>query len=181
MYEPDNDPHRYDDIIDLPRPVSAAHRPMPRADRAAQFSPFAALTGHGAAISETARLTDRQIELSEDAKALLDQKQSLLTERLAEHPEVAVTWFRADSQKEGGRYEVAQGRLRKIDAYARCLVLEDGSEISLHPEGGAHIYEPSHPHAGENYASYGADGPILLDQVAAVRFGDLTIPWEPET
>ena len=63
------------------------------ADRAAQFSPFAALTGHGAAISETARLTDRQIELSEDAKALLDQKQSLLTERLAEHPEVAVTWF----------------------------------------------------------------------------------------
>ena len=80
---------------------------------------------------ETARLTDRQIELSEDAKALLDQKQSLLIERLAEHPEVAVTWFRADSQKEGGRYEVAQGRLRQIDAYARCLVLEDGSRIAL--------------------------------------------------
>ena len=122
---------KYDDMIHLPHHTSSSHPRMSMADRAAQFSPFAALTGHGAAISETARLTDRQIELSEDAKALLDQKQSLLTERLAEHPEVAVTWFRADSQKEGGRYEVAQGRLRQIDAYARCLVLEDGSRIAL--------------------------------------------------
>ena len=105
---------KYDDMIHLPHPTSSRHPRMSMADRAAQFSPFAALTGHGAAISETARLTDRQIELSEDAKALLDQKQSLLTERLAEHPEVSVTWFRADSQKEGGRYEVAQGRLRQI-------------------------------------------------------------------
>ena len=110
---------KYDDMIHLPHHTSSRHPRMSMADRAAQFSPFAALTGHGAAISETARLTDRQIELSEDAKALLDQKQSLLTERLAEHPEVAVTWFRADSQKEGGRYEVAQGRLRQIDTYAR--------------------------------------------------------------
>ena len=81
---------KYDDMIHLPHHTSSRHPRMSMADRAAQFSPFAALTGHGAAISETARLTDRQIELSEDAKALLDQKQSLLTERLAEHPEVAL-------------------------------------------------------------------------------------------
>ena len=90
---------KYDDMIHLPHPTSSRHPRMSMADRAAQFSPFAALTGHGAAISETARLTDRQIELSEDAKALLDQKQSLLTERLAEHPEVAVTRRRADGMR----------------------------------------------------------------------------------
>ena len=79
------------------------------------------------------RLASDDSGISEElfARADEDQKQSLLTERLAEHPEVAVTWFRADSQKEGGRYEVAQGRLRQIDTYARCLVLEDGSRIAL--------------------------------------------------
>ncbi|MBS5633867.1 MAG: hypothetical protein KHW56_04475 [Clostridiales bacterium] len=136
---------KYDDMIHLPHPTSSRHPRMSMADRAAQFSPFAALTGHGAAISETARLTDRQIELSEDAKALLDQKQSLLTERLAEHPEVAVTWFRADSQKEGGRYEVAQGQLRQIDTYARCLVLEDGSRIALDTVLELEILAPEEP------------------------------------
>ena len=68
-----------------------------------------------------------------------------------------------------------------LDIPAPTLILEDGSEISLRPEGGGHIYDPSHPHGGESYLSCGSDGPILLDQVAAVRFGDLTIPWEPET
>ena len=136
---------KYDDMIHLPHHTSSRHPRMSMADRAAQFSTFAALTGHGAAISETARLTDRQIELSEDAKALLDQKQSLLTERLAEHPEVAVTWFRADSQKEGGRYEVAQGRLRQIDTYARCLVLEDGSRIALDTVLELEILAPEEP------------------------------------
>ena len=136
------------------------------ADRAAQFSPFAALTGHGAAISETARLTDRQIELSEDAKALLDQKQSLLTERLAEHPEVAVTWFRADSQKEGGRYEVAQGRLRQIDAYARCLVLEDGSRIALDTVLELEILAPEEP--GEGSREYRRN----VGSQAVLRFSD---------
>ena len=130
---------KYDDMIHLPHPTSSRHPRMSMADRAAQFSPFAALTGHGAAISETARLTDRQIELSEDAKALLDQKQSLLTERLAEHP------FRADSQKEGGRYEVVQGRLRQIDTYARCLVLEDGSRIALDTVLELEILAPEEP------------------------------------
>lgn len=94
------------------------------------------------------------------------QTGELLT--LTLRPLGAVLWYVTDPVTGG------------LDLPFPVVVLEDGSEISLYPEGGAHIYEPSHPHGGENYASYGADGPILLDQVAAVRFGDLTIPWEPE-
>lgn len=91
---------KYDDMIHLPHHTSSRHPRMSMADRAAQFSPFAALTGHGAAISETARLTDRQIELSEDAKALLDRSK-LLTERLAEHG--GCRHLVSGRQPEGGR------------------------------------------------------------------------------
>ena len=83
----------YDDILHLPHPTSKRHPRMPIADRAAQFSPFAALTGHGAAIEETARVTDRRIELDEDAKEQLDQTLQLLLERIDEQPEITVTWF----------------------------------------------------------------------------------------
>ena len=83
--------HIYDDIVDLPHPVSRHHPQMPIADRAAQFSPFAALTGHDAAIKETARLTDRQIELDENSKSFLDEKLRMVLERLADHPQVTVT------------------------------------------------------------------------------------------
>ena len=121
----------YDDIIHLPHPTSENHPRMSRADRAAQFSPFAALTGHGAAIRETARLTDRQAELSEDIRAELDRKQALLLERLAEQPEIIVTWFCPDGRKDGGAYITTKGRLRKIDLSARRMVLTDGAEIAL--------------------------------------------------
>lgn len=89
----------YDDIIQLPHPTSAKHPRMPLADRAAQFSPFAALSGHSAALAETARLTDRQIELSDDDKAVLDQKQRILLEHIKEHPEIMVTWFQPDEKR----------------------------------------------------------------------------------
>ena len=121
----------YDDIIHLPHPTSENHPRMSRADRAAQFSPFAALTGHEAAIRETARLTDRQAELSEDIRAELDRKQALLLERLAEQPEIIVTWFCPDGRKDGGAYITTKGRLRKIDLSARRMVLTDGTEIAL--------------------------------------------------
>ena len=121
----------YDDIIHLPHPTSENHPRMSRADRAAQFSPFAALTGHGAAIRETARLTDRQAELSEDIRAELDRKQALLLERLAEQPEIIATWFCPDGRKDGGAYITTKGRLRKIDLSARRMVLTDGTEITL--------------------------------------------------
>lgn len=124
---------KYDDIIGLPRHVSAKHRPMSRRDRAAQFAPFAALTGHGAALSETARLTTDMIELSEDAKALLDMKQQVLCEVLtaAHHPEVTVMYFRPDEVKNGGEYVSLTGRIKEIDSVGRVIVMEDGLRIEI--------------------------------------------------
>ena len=121
----------YDDILHLPHPTSKRHPRMPIADRAAQFSPFAALTGHGAAIEETARVTDRRIELDEDAKEQLDQTLQLLLERIDEQPEVTVTWFSPDKKKAGGQYHTATGKLKRIDSREGRLTLTDGNQIPL--------------------------------------------------
>ncbi len=121
----------YDDIINLPHHVSPKHPQMSIEDRAAQFSPFAALNGHESVISETGRLTERKIELAEDARAELDFKQSVLAEMAGEKPEVTVTYFEPDARKSGGKYVTACGRLRKLDEYERILVLTDGTKISL--------------------------------------------------
>jgi len=123
--------NRYDDILRLPHPTSARHPRMSISDRAAIFSPFAALTGHGAAIAETARLTDRRIELDEDCKTELDLKQQKLEKMIAERPEITVTWFRPDERKEGGSYVTTTGQLKKTDGIARVLVLADGTRIPL--------------------------------------------------
>ena len=104
---------------------------MSRADRAAQFSPFAALTGHRTAIAETARLTEPQIELDEDAMEELDWKQSLLLDHIGERPEVTVTWFQPDGRKEGGNYITAVGRLEKLDVLGRRMILANGTKIAL--------------------------------------------------
>ena len=104
---------------------------MPIADRAAQFSPFAALTGHGVAIEETARVTDRRIELDEDAKEQLDQTLQLLLERIDEQPEITVTWFSPDKKKAGGQYHTATGKLKRIDTQESRLILTDGNQIPL--------------------------------------------------
>ena len=97
----------YDNIINLPHPTSKRHPRMSLHDRAAQFSPFAALSGHAAALAETTRLTDRKIELDEDTR------------------------FQPDGKKEGGRYITATGRLKKLDEAAQALVLTDGTSIPL--------------------------------------------------
>lgn len=121
----------YDDIIHLSRPESAAHPPMPRAARAAQFSPFAALTGYDAAIRETARLTDREIELDEDSLAILDARLQYLNEHAAETPQVTLTHFVPDSRKDGGAYRLTDGRLKQIDTDRQTLILCDGQRIPL--------------------------------------------------
>ena len=121
----------YDDILHLPHPTSKRHPRMPIADRAAQFSPFAALTGHKAAIEETARVTDRRIELDEDAKEQLDQTLQLLMERIDEQPEITVTWFSPDKKKAGGQYHTATGKLKRIDTQESRLILTDGTQIPL--------------------------------------------------
>lgn len=121
----------YDDIIRLPHPTSAKHPRMPIRDRAAIFSPFAALSGHSAAIAETARLTDQRLDLDEDARAELGRRQQALLEHLADRPEVSVTWFQPDGKKDGGAYVTTTGRLKKIDEVERTLVLTDGMVIAL--------------------------------------------------
>ena len=121
----------YDDIIHLPHPTSERHPRMPVQERAAIFSPFAALSGHGAAIAETARLTERRMELDEDAKAELDRRQAVLLEHLDEQPEITITWFQPDERKEGGAYLTVSGRLKKIKELERILLLADGTEIPL--------------------------------------------------
>lgn len=121
----------YDDILRLPHPTSERHPRMPICDRAAIFSPFAALTGHSAAIAETARLTQRRIELDEDSKTELDRKQQLLGQIIDRQPEITVTWFRPDGKKDGGSYVTAAGRLKKADGMERLLVLTDGTKIPM--------------------------------------------------
>lgn len=123
--------HRYDDIIALPHPVSTRHPQMPISDRAAIFSPFAALSGHGAAIAETARLTERRVELDEDSKAALDAKQQYLEAMIDQRPEITVTWFKPDAKKDGGSYVTATGRLKRTDNIKRVMLLTDGTSIPL--------------------------------------------------
>ena len=125
------DEHRYDDMIDLPHHVSKKHPQMPLMDRAAQFAPFAALTGHESAIKETARLTEEEIELDENSKELLDLRLQELQEHLPEQPEVTVTYFCPDEKKAGGAYETVTGRVKKVDAYVGELVFADGRRIAL--------------------------------------------------
>lgn len=126
------DKHRYDDIINLPHPTSAKHPRMPAIDRAAQFSPFAALTGYDAAVKETARLTDQRIELDEYAKAALDERLRIVQDNIREHPEVTVTFFLPDERKAGGAYVDHTGCVKKVDTYQNYLVMIDGAEIPIY-------------------------------------------------
>lgn len=121
----------YDDIINLPHHISAVHPPMSVINRAAQFLPFAALTGYDDAIRETGRLTDAQLELEEDAICALDGKLHILEERLTERPEISVTYFRPDARKAGGAYVTVTGRIKRIDCYERVLCMENGSKIPM--------------------------------------------------
>lgn len=123
--------HKYDDIIDLPHHVSATRPRMSMIDRAAQFSPFAALTGYDAAIKETGRLTDRRIELSEDERIVLDRKQQILLDHIGDRPEVSITYFVPDERKDGGAYVTVTGKVKRIDEFERCITLADGIKIPL--------------------------------------------------
>ena len=122
---------KYDDILHLPHPTSTKHPRMPVSERAAIFSPFAALSGHAGAIAETARLTDQRMKLGEDTRAELDRRQTMLLEHIAEQPEVTVTWFQPDERKDGGSYVTVTGRLKRIDPVERVMTLRDGTSIPL--------------------------------------------------
>lgn len=125
----DKNAHRYDDIINLPHPTSANHPRMSLYDRAAQFSPFAALTGHDAALKETARLTEQKMEQSEDMISLLNEKLQIV----ADHPgtEVTITYFVPDERKSGGAYVSHTGMVRRIDDYEHALIMTDKTVIPV--------------------------------------------------
>jgi hypothetical protein len=120
----------YDDIINLPRPDTRRPR-MSNLDRAAQFTPFAALTGHEEAVLETARLTDKKPELDEHAKQELDRKLKMAAGRLKDFPRISITYFIPDSAKDGGEYATVSGRVKKVDEYRKELVLTSGIKIPI--------------------------------------------------
>lgn len=118
----------YDDIINMPHHVSATRRPMSMDSRAAQFAPFAALDRHGEAISETARITGRAVELSEDEQCELSR---VIVRAVDSGARVSVTYFIPDERKEGGRYHRVSGHIRRVDECERCIVMCDGGRIPL--------------------------------------------------
>lgn len=121
----------YADIIDLPHHVSNRHTQMPMEKRAAQFSPFAAMVGHDAAIHETARLTEEQLELSEDEKAVIDGKLQMLQDHIKEQPEITVAYFQPDKKKSDGIYVTVTGFARRVDKIGQMLVIKDGVKIPI--------------------------------------------------
>jgi len=121
----------YDDIINLPRHVSTKRPPMSNLDRAAQFAPFAALTGHEEAVKETARMTDRRLELGEHEKQALDQKLRIIVDRLEDFPQVTIRYFIPDSKKAGGQYVKVSGSVKKVDEYERLLIMSNDIKIPI--------------------------------------------------
>lgn len=120
----------YDDIIHLPHHVSTRHPQMSLYSRAAQFAPFAALTGHDDAIEETARLTDVQRELTQGERDVLNRKMTILLQR-SDNPIVEITYFLPDRRKSGGRYCTVAGTIKKVDDIGGKIVLTDGTTIPL--------------------------------------------------
>ena len=123
--------NRYNEIINLPHHVSTTRPQMPLSDRAAQFAPFAALTGYDSAIKETGRLTNERIELDEEALTALDRKYQLLMDTLDDAPEVTIIYFQPDERKAGGQYVSAPGTVKKVDTFGRRILLQDGTRIPL--------------------------------------------------
>ena len=123
--------HDYSDIKDKCRPYYEDFPRMSRHDRAAQFAPFAALTGYDDAVCETARYTDHRRELDEDEINRLNSQLCRLMEELPERPEILAVYFLPDERKSGGSYNVKRGAVRIIDSYENSLVFTDGTRIPI--------------------------------------------------
>ena len=125
------DNHSYDDIINLPNPTSKNHPRMSLHDRAAQFAPFAALTGHDAAIKETTRLTDERLELSDEVIMKLNDQLNMIRDNIGTEQEVSITYFVSDDKKSGGAYLTHSGIVKKIDEFERKLIMQDETVIPI--------------------------------------------------
>lgn len=121
----------YEDIIHLQHHTSTSRPHMSAHDRAAQFSPFAALTGYDSAITETARLTETRVELDEYSKTDLNEKLRIIQDHIAQHFEVSITYFHPDNMKAGGAYITTTGCVKKIDEYEHVVLMQDGTEIPI--------------------------------------------------
>ncbi len=121
----------YDDIINLPRHTSLKRHKMPKIKRAAQFAPFAALAGHEDAVRETARLTNRRIELDDYLKYDISDKLQAIAARIENQPEVTITYFKPDPKKEGGEYLTTSGKVKKIDKYKQVVVMNAELKIPI--------------------------------------------------
>lgn len=124
------DPHRYDDMLDLPHHQSSTRPHMSMSSRAAQFSPFAALTGYDDEVRETTRLTDEKIELSDNEKERLDRKLRFLSDHLDERPTVSITYFVPDERKVGGAYTTDTGVVKKVDTVEQKVIFYAENKIS---------------------------------------------------
>lgn len=121
----------YDDILKLSRPISKKYPKMSRENRAAQFAPFAALTGHDAAIAETGRYTEEKVHISENVIEHIDYMLQEIQNRIEESPKVLITYFKKDEKKSGGHYLTVEGFVKKIDAFKREIVLQDGIAVFI--------------------------------------------------
>ena len=134
------DPRRYDDMLQLPHHKSQVHPPMSMENRAAQFSPFQALTGYQDIVKETARLTQEKIQLDETSKAQLDQKLNDILNHPNTSPLISITWFIPDAKKSGGDYITCTGNIKKIDPIARKIILAPTAPSDYSPSGRIAIY-----------------------------------------
>ena len=123
---------KYDDIINLPHPEPKNHQRMSLENRAAQFSPFAALTGHNEAIKETERLTDSKIELAEDTITDINRTLMWIRDNIKSRPQAVVTYFVPDYKKMGGKYITATVNIVKIDEVNNAIVTADEVTIAVH-------------------------------------------------
>lgn len=123
--------HKYDDIINLEHHISKTHKQMSMQNRAAQFAPFAALTGYEEAVKETARFTEQKIELDEELNNILDEKLRLIQSQIKNTPEITVIYFVPDDKKRGGKYQKITGKIKKIDDYNKFIIFTDGKYIPI--------------------------------------------------
>ena len=122
---------KYKDMLDMPHHVSSRHPQMSMEKRAAQFSPFAALTGYGDAVEETARLTDQKAELADEILDVINLKLNILSEHLQEKPVICITYFRKDPRKDGGTYITITDTVRKIDTFHKVILMDNGTEVPV--------------------------------------------------
>lgn len=121
----------YEDIVNLPRHISKIHPQATMADRAARFSPFAAISGYEDMVKEAARVIEERIDISDATKELLNEKLNMIIEFLDEEPEVTITYFEPDKKKDGGAYISITGTVKRIDEYERIVLMSDDKKIRI--------------------------------------------------